>query len=205
MMIRRRRYMGQQFGPLPIGYKLAEYIENTANLCLFTEIYATSELEMRIDYVWAATQGTGYSTITTVKNAYFDPVLTLGYEGSHVFMIRFGSKTYVPTEDSERHVVEWTGKMVYYDGVQVIDGSSESFGPCSYGQANRTIPIFGGRNSAGSIVDPDRSCRARIYALTVNEHEFLPCYGVGEESWGLYDTTAERFLFDKTALTGKLL
>lgn len=204
MMVLRRRYMGRR-GPLPAGYRLGEYVENTANLCLFTEIYATSELEMRIDYMWAAEQRTGYSALTMVKNAYANQVLTLGYEGSRVFMIRFGSKTYRPTEDSARHVVEWTGKMVYYDGVQVIDGSSESFGPSSYGKANRTIPLFGGRRSNGDSVDSDRCCRARIYALTINGHEFLPCYSAKEQSWGLYDTTAKRFLFNKTALTGRLI
>jgi len=109
------------------------------------------------------------------------------------------------TLDGERHVVEWVGKMVYLDGVQVIDGSTEEFGPSSYGSVNRTIPLFGGRRQNGNTVNPGSYSRARIYALTINGHEFLPCYGVKEQSWGLYDTTGKRFLFNKTALTGRLI
>ena len=201
-IINRRRYMGKH-GPLPGGYKLAEYVENTANLCLFTGLYATSELEMRIDFELHDHTASD-QTLTLAANGYNAKVLYIWRERGEM-QIGFGGLSYSVAWDAERHVVEWSGKMVELDGRTVIDGSSQSFGPSEYGSEDRSISLFGGRASNGNYVHSSRYCRARIYGLTINGHEFLPCYSVKEQSWGLYDTTARRFLFNKTALTGKLI
>lgn len=202
MMVLRRRYMGRR-GPLPAGYRLGEYVENTANLCLFTGLYATSELEMRIDFE-LHDHTASIPTLTMAANGYNSKVLYVWRQRGNM-QIGFGSRSYSVAWDAGRHVVEWSEKMVHFDGVQVIDGSSESFGPSEYGSVNRSISLFCGRSANGGYVHSDRYCRARIYGLTINGHEFLPCYSVKEQSWGLYDTTARRFLFNKTALTGRLI